>query len=485
MSFIENVTSAGIEALAKKRTELRFTGTTEPTLFHDSSFREDIYPNSVINSIYLGSTSLASPLPERGSVRLRFHTPRTKTNDLITFDPNQLVTLEVKLRPQNFQEKGEKNRKYSVSDITIADALAVLKDRDSFGRLDQFANGNTSRRMIELLYEGNGLQPLLMIQSDRRHFIKDGEDPVRMTLDAGISYWIPSFDKCRFYNDGLFFACQTDVRSTNILEIKSNKPMNSDSYFNDLVKELFGENHDYVPAGRVKRSEGLYAIAHYPSPARINPEENRFLGRIEGKEREKKFDIAINPQAILSQVSFNPGDNIFLGPPKPSLIFFRYYFNNDGDRIRTIAEKSEDPDFDHSIFQTKTIISEDGELVREKIKSPKLKTYLNNHSFSQSSTGIRDRIERTVLCTDTGNFFVILADHCTSEDIKPLEQIEIEYLGTLGFSNKSVAHTDEAQIKLDFNRVTKIVSDTFEDTGIKIIPSKTTKEDWLTAGRKQ
>src|SRR6185312_5814067 len=105
-----------------------------------------------VYSIYLGAPALGShPIPERGSVRLRFRDTSLPAHNIYAFNLDQPVNLDVKLRPQHQQKESgkEKIRKYSVNDIPMSIALSALKDPNSFKQLDQYPNGKSARRLIE------------------------------------------------------------------------------------------------------------------------------------------------------------------------------------------------------------------------------------------------------------------------------------------------------------------------------------------------
>jgi hypothetical protein len=92
----------------------------------------------------------------------------------------------------------------------------------------------------------------------------------------------------------------------------------------------------------------------------------------------------------------------------------------------------------------------------------------------------RNRCQRRVVCEDTGNVFLILADYCCTKSGEggKLSQVEIEFLGREGFDDSAASPLNKEQIDADFKRIEGVV---LETPGITPTGSRTTKQDWLTA----
>jgi hypothetical protein len=465
---------ADIEKLARSRKEIRYTGTTEPTPTLSSGITEVFYPDQYVHSLYLGSTN--SVPPERGSVRLRFHSAQPPSHDIQVLDPKQKVTLEVKLRPPTSDGQGEKTKKYSIPDMTLGEALKILKKPENFDQLDQYPQGSHVRKMAELLFQGEGLEPLMLIQSKRRHFVKDD---ARVTLDTNTSYWVPNFLKSVFYKPGVLVAKKAEDINESMVEVKLPPTRDTSSaQAHNLIIDLFGTDHDYTEGATSKRSRAKDIFLENGQPTRLNPENNA-----EGfMERELKIDTSEDPRPFLESLPSDISPDITLGEPKPYTVYLRFLRIGDG----TIVEKALDPEFKLSAFQYKSLESDGAVLVRKEITAFSLDELFEKINKPKSDAeiitpvGARNRVERVAVCKDTGNVFGVLADHCKADDNRdPLNQIEIEFLGNLDFPNKPRKTIDPQEVAADFTRINTYLRESLTAARIPILPTTTQKEEWL------
>jgi len=472
-----------LESLNRNRQEVRFTGTGAPQLNDSSEIREISYSDNIVTSLYFDSPKYAS---ERCSVRFRYRSATRPSHDLFVFDMKQKGSLEVKVRGHHHQGNGEQVKKYTINNITIEEAMTTLGNKDNLTNLEKYPQGNHIRKVLEILYKGEKLKPLLMTQAERRHVIIPSQ-AVRMTLDSGTSYWLPNVDRSVFYNDGVFFARRVETMLFNVLEIKKERDNGSvpPGYYHKLVADLFGENNDYTIGDRLKRSLGIDIFLQYGQPVRINPERKIENDAFKKTEREHKIDLSADPRQIVEELSIDDTD-IYLGPTKPIPVYIRYIKISP---TAFVVHKSLQPDFDPtvSVYQYKTPITQDNVLVRSKNTTRTWEEIVAligekniQGTLQRTTIGKRDRVERTAVCADTGNIFAILGDHCTAEDGRtPLEQIEIEYLGKLDFPNKPGAPSDPEEKARDFAKIEQIVLNSLNKKNISPLSSQTEKGRWL------
>ena len=192
-------------------------------------------------------------------------------------------------------------------------------------------------------------------------------------------------------------------------------------------------------------------------------------------------------------------DGLWVDPGFPRKVSFRFH-SYEGDEEPIIAVEKHNYSVNNELlgvgFQYKrsvTSASVDGVLVRSEIMAPSLAELWRliekapGEPVDTTQWADRNRIHRRVVCEETGNVFLILADYCAAEsdDRPPLTQVEIEFRGKYGFKD-AVSRPDEEQIATDFERVREIVVEALGAGNVVVIGGQTTKQEWLTArGQRQ
>lgn len=483
-----------ISAFDGNRLEIRYSGTDDPQTILPEHVSELCYPDSVTTSIYLGSVP-EELVPDRGAARLRFRSSDVLPHDtnVCVLDPTQPAALELKLHSQ--KDIGiagsERTRKYSIAGMALGSALEALRSPQNFTALEKYGRGSHFPRFLHLLYQGSGLRPVMMLQAHRRHFVvSDPELPLaRITLDSGTSFWRAGDDGVEH---NVLYAARLGTYAPNKVEVKRQGDTTDPGVGRALMEMVFGTS-DYLPDTHSKReiAQTFAAGVNLQRPVLNNP------GIVHGDvypefmkefdEREIKIDVCTDPREIVANMSIDRGENLYLGQPIPYEVFLRYI------RVagKTFVEKSYNEDFAPAVFRHKTPGSlEEGVLVRsertffsesELLAAMGLEISPDQLRKDCTATAIRSKISRYAIFQDTGNFFVILADHCVANDREPLDQLEIEYQGRLGFTEQEDAARREQSIAADFQRLNRILRRSLEEKGITALPSQTTKEAWLTA----
>jgi hypothetical protein len=170
-----------------------------------------------------------------------------------------------------------------------------------------------------------------------------------------------------------------------------------------------------------------------------------------------------------------------LGPGFTYDMYFKYLQFSNGKVLRV---NSDDIGFSNPIFQYKQPqkTKDESILARKETARTSLEDFdfkLDLSSCRQSLVAKRDELLRTVVCLDTENLFIIIADHCTAPGVEPLNQIEIEFLGKLGYPDDYGDEFDSDNIDEDLKAIATEITAGLKRNSIKILSSRTTKETWL------
>ncbi|HSX05693.1 MAG TPA: hypothetical protein VLF69_04450 [Candidatus Saccharimonadales bacterium] len=496
-------------AFSNLRVETRFTGAAELVEPLEGIEEAQVY-NGVVTTVIFGRLHSEGndKVPENASLRFRYYSPEgiPDSHSAHVLDPARTGTFMLKYYARPDEERPG-NQKYNIANIPFGDVFRPLESPTFLDTLAAYDGG----RMCDLIQEYYGtdiIMPLIMVQAQRRHLWvpedEAGIGPARITFDRNTTFW-PVVER---KPGDVVVACKAYTFDQNILEVKGAKPLDPAGHASRiLLRRLFGEAAEgYIPHGRIKRELGRRAIALGGTP-RLHNLELEHIGDPSRpgevfrsfKERERKIDTAADPRDATRAISTRPREGIWVDPGfvAPTVKFRFHTFNAKGGDTIVAVEKHRyvDGQLKGSHFQHKQLIRSGGAsadvLVRHEVMAPTLPDLWNKigqepgERIGLTPYAHRNRYQRRVVCEDTGNVFVILADYCRAESEDggaELFQVEIEFLGREGFDGASASALDEELIDADFKRIEEVV---LEAPDLMATGGQTTKQDWLTGRARQ
>jgi len=333
-----------------------------------------------------------------------------------------------------------------------------------------------------MMFDGFGARPMFMVSSKRREFKSSYTNASHLTFDSEVNYRLINQRK----DFDVWLAVDSGFPAKNILTIQGNIIEGK-----KILRSLFGDNSDYsvIPRAEYVTANEILSVKGIPKLGYPNlkfiPIEGKTV-EVEENEKEIKIDTFEDTRQIIENLPESLPDNLYLGPAYHRANSYFKYILVAPDIYITV--KSFSPDFDiKTAFQYKSLVSDNGILERKKLTKFSKQVILDALEITsgdfpekESTVALRERIDRTIVVSDTKNLFGLLADHCISLDGRAsLNQIEIEYLGKFDFPDANY-RVDLEELESDFRRIRKQLENQLGESHIKILPTHTTKFDWLT-----
>jgi hypothetical protein len=445
-----------------QRREIRFSTPVEKVRNRSSveGFQTVVYPFPYVTTVYFGVLDKKQnifKLFRNLKIRARFYSKRPQGNFFMIPD-NQMCVFEVKTdkRLGNISTKskarwGEVSNESVIKDgLTFEQIVEALSNPDRLSEITANLDCTALRLVLEAftIRKLEQLRPLAATNYRRIHYLSNTE---RATRDQNIKFYLTVQDDIG-KNNNIFYL----VRETKkeIVEIKKHLDTDLSS---KLVINLRKSGHSIT---KIKDGKGttLRRIlkdtdrrkVYFPSTVAAGSKEWNWA------ENEVKIDLKNkDPRKFIEE--FNPKGSWLIGNMKREVKFIKFYLTPDEKTSICIMTKSLKPKSKSKLKVKKFISKRGGSLVRDErvsVYSPKaLVNVLSSMHLVMDKTKISPmiyeyRVYKYLFNVVTGNIFRVYADHCVvpTHDFVPLDQIEVESMGTitpLGKNTKSSISADQ------------------------------------------
>ena len=460
-----------MQSVENKRKELRFEIKGSVPDMESDGLKEIVYDYPWVTTIYFGGKE--SGFPHGQAIKARFFTKDPQSAPYILQADTPCI-FELKIGPKDLTESSRR-RKYRIN-TTLGEILPALERKENFDQLSTYQLRESKKPFpVSLLYaisqheKTDNFVPIAATHYHRRHF----EDAsLRATVDTNLQF----FKFIKFYKDWFAFPISQPEDGV-IVEWKI--PLDEEYVHNTSLDSFKSQN--LLPS--TSKFNKLKGVVEESVLTVVNPE---MRGSAEASdwnlmERELKIDLQADARNTLRRMVLDDAE-YSLSQSYEETSYQQFLIMGEG----SICLMGRGGRGQFEVIKVKTSSHQEGDvLVRKeqifKYSDEKLRQVFGAGDVEKqrySAHFIRRRMQRNILCPNSGNIFNVFVDNCVAESpIADLNQCEVEYHGRICAGEDNTFDLD--QIDKDFKNLQRALVTYFTGREVPIQSLGTTKYNWI------